>query len=128
MAVIHHSNYIRWFEEARTDFMNQLGMGIDKLEKLGIITPVLAVSCQYKSMVHFNDAVLIIPRIESYNGIKLCISYRIIDKDTKRLMTTGQSEHCFLNRKKKLISLRKNFIEIDEMLKSLAGKEIINAE
>ena len=41
MGIVNHSNYIRWFEEARTDFMEQLGMGYAEMEKEGIVSPVL---------------------------------------------------------------------------------------
>ncbi len=37
MGIIHHSNYIRWFEEARTDLMRQMGIGYDEMEGQGII-------------------------------------------------------------------------------------------
>ena len=48
MGVVHHSNYIRWMEEARVDFMNQCGLPYAKLEQRGIMMPVLSASCQYK--------------------------------------------------------------------------------
>ena len=41
MGVIHHSNYIRWFEEARIDLMRQMGIGYEEMEAQGIISPVL---------------------------------------------------------------------------------------
>ena len=31
MGITHHSNYIRWMEEARVDFMEQIGWGYDKM-------------------------------------------------------------------------------------------------
>ena len=48
MGIIHHSNYIRWFEEARTNLLDQMGFGYDQMEKLGIIVPVLEIACLYK--------------------------------------------------------------------------------
>lgn len=36
MGVVHHSNYIRWFEEARVFFMDQMGFGYDEMEKSGV--------------------------------------------------------------------------------------------
>ena len=36
MGVTHHSNYIRWMEEARVDFLEKAGLGYDKIEALGI--------------------------------------------------------------------------------------------
>ena len=45
MGIIHHSNYIRWMEEARMDMMEQMGFGYDKMEELEIISPVISVNC-----------------------------------------------------------------------------------
>ena len=107
MGIIHHSNYIRWFESARIDFMSQIGVSYRAMEEEGIISPVLAVFCEYKSMVHFDDEVLIVPKIEAYNGVKLCISYTITDKASGEIRTTGESKHCFLNKEGRPVSLKK---------------------
>ena len=48
MGITHHSNYIRWMEEARVDFLNKIGWGFDRLEDLGMISPVTEVECKYK--------------------------------------------------------------------------------
>ena len=47
MQIVHHSNYIRWMEEARIDFLRQIGWDYAKLESIGIISPVTAVNCKY---------------------------------------------------------------------------------
>ncbi|AGY82267.1 acyl-CoA thioesterase [Carnobacterium inhibens] len=107
MGIIHHSNYIRWFEEARTNLLDQMGFGYAKMEESGVIVPVLAINCIYKSMVRYNDRVYIIPKIEEFNGIRLTISYRIVDKSTGELRTTGESKHCFLNKENRPFSLKK---------------------
>ena len=41
MGIVHHSNYIRWFEEARIDWMRHCGISYREMEKQGIIVPVL---------------------------------------------------------------------------------------
>ena len=33
MGIIHHSNYIRWMEEARTDVLEQIGLPYDRSEE-----------------------------------------------------------------------------------------------
>ena len=33
MAIVHHSNYIRWFEEARLDYLEQIGLPYDEIER-----------------------------------------------------------------------------------------------
>ena len=55
MGIIHHSNYIKWMEEARMDLMEQIGLSYKQMEEMEIISPVLSVSCEYHSMVHFDE-------------------------------------------------------------------------
>ena len=55
MGIVHHSNYIRWFEEARIDLMEQMGLGYEKMEEAGIISPVLSVQADYLRMMQFGD-------------------------------------------------------------------------
>ena len=47
MQIAHHSNYIRWFEEARTSALEEAGFGYAEMEAVGIISPVLTVSAEY---------------------------------------------------------------------------------
>ena len=75
MKVVHHSNYIRWFEEARIDYMEQLGMPYEDMETNGIISPVISVEAEYLRMVKFGDTVVIEAKIKEYNGIKLTIRW-----------------------------------------------------
>ena len=105
MGIIHHSNYIKWMEEARMDLMDQIGLSYKEMEAMEIISPVLSVSCEYHSMVHFDDVVVIEPRME--------VEYRMTDKATGELRTTGTSSHCFLNRSGRPISLKRSYPEID---------------
>lgn len=107
MGIIHHSNYIRWFESARIWYMHQVGADYRQMEEMGILSPVLEVSCTYKSMVHFDDVVEVVPKIEKYNGIRMELSYQIVDKQTGELRTTGRSSHCFLDRAGRPCSLKK---------------------
>ncbi|MCI7126138.1 MAG: acyl-CoA thioesterase [Agathobaculum sp.] len=96
MGIIHHSNYIRWFEEARVDLLEQLGIGYDIFEAKGYSSPVLGVTCDYHAMVRFAETVCIETRILSYTGVKLRIGYTVRDKQTGALRCTGETRHCFL--------------------------------
>lgn len=113
MGIIHHSNYIKWMEEARMDLMEQIGLSYKEMEEMEIISPVLSISCDYHSMVHFDDTVVIQTRIIKYNGVKLEVEYRMTDKETGELRTTGRSSHCFLSRSGRPISLKRSYPELD---------------
>ena len=48
MGIVHHSNYIRYFECGRSDMMEKLGLPISEVERAGVVLPVVAVECRYK--------------------------------------------------------------------------------
>ena len=77
MGIIHHSNFIKWMEEARMNLMDQMGFSYKAMEEMEIISPVLSVKCEYKSMVHFRDTVVIEARMIDYNSVKMKVVYQI---------------------------------------------------
>lgn len=122
MAIVHHSNYIRWFESARTAYLSEMGIPYHKMEEAGIISPVLTVNCQYRQMTKFGETVTITPILASYNGVRYVVSYEIRNKKTGVLHATGETSHCFLNKDGKIVSLKKVLPETHEVLMSLVQK------
>ena len=77
MGITHHSNYIRWMEEARVDFLSQIGWEFAKLEAIGIVSPVLGVTCDYKLPTKFSDKVSIKVYVKAFKGVKLFLDYEM---------------------------------------------------
>lgn len=113
MGIVHHSNYIRWFEEARVDLLQQLGFGYDRIESEGFSSPVLEVHCQYKTMARFGDTVTISARITGYNGVRMTLHYEIRDAQTDALRCEGESKHCFMGQDGRPVSLRRSWPALD---------------
>lgn len=107
MGIVHHSNYIRWFEEARTDILEKVGMSYQVMEERGVISPVLEAHAQYKTMTHFGDTVRIRMKVKSYNGITLAIGYEVSDQNTGEIRCVGETKHCFLDRDGKILFLKR---------------------
>ena len=99
MGCVHHSNYIRWFEEARTWLMAEGGFGYDRMEALGVMSPVLKAGAEYRTMARFGETVVIETRVEQYTGTRIAFSYAVRDKATGALRCQGRTEHCFINEK-----------------------------
>ena len=123
MGVTHHSNYIRWMEDARVDFLNQIGFGYKKLEEEGIISPVIGVECDYKAPTYFDDEIEINVEVEEFKGVKLVIKYTMINTNNNEIVLTGKTKHCFIDKDNKPIILKKKYPKFDEKLKLLANKE-----
>ena len=118
MGIVHHSNYIRWFEEARDDFMLQIGCSCAELEEEGIMIPVLSVSSTYKKAFTYGDtfSVTIIPK--AFNGIKLLMEYEVRNKENGEIYNVGQSSHCFVDTNMRPILLKKQNPKLHELLGS----------
>lgn len=114
MGIIHHSNYLRWFESARIQYLKEIGINYGKCEEMGFVSPVMEVSCTYKSMVRFGDTVQIYTRFRDYTGVKFYVTYEVRDKMTGELRTIGKSKHCFTDKAGKPIALQKLYPEIHE--------------
>lgn len=115
MGITHHSNYIRWMEEARIDFLDRLGFGFDKLEADGIVSPVVKVDCAYKKTTTFGDAVTIDVCIKEFKGVKLILSYQMTNQSGDKVCE-AESVHCFLDGTGRPINLKNQFPAFYEAL------------
>lgn len=122
MGITHHANYIKWMEEARIYFLDQIGYGYAKLERDGIISPVIGVECQYKATTTFDDTVSIQVQVEEFKGVKLVIGYTMVLRETGQTVLTGKTTHCFVNPDGRPIMLKKQFPDFDQVLKKLAAE------
>ena len=120
MGIVHHSNYIRFLEEARCAFLENIDMPYSLLENLGILIPVLGVQCDFKHHVTFNDTILINVSIKSFNGARLVMQYSVTEKISGNLVLTGETKHCFTDSNLKPINLKKHFENVYEKFYSLA--------
>lgn len=118
MAIVHHSNYIRWFEEARVDWFEQMGLPFAQIEAMGIQIPVVSCAARYHVSAKFGDTVAIYLTCDTYNGVRLGVSYEVRSQTTGALLATGRSEHCFLNPEGRVLNLARKFPRVDEIFKT----------
>lgn len=127
MQIVHHSNYIRYMEEARIYLMEKMGLPYEKLEEAGIAIPTTEVNCKYKFPAKFADILEIEVYINEYTSVRMTVSYVIRNKtQDNKLVLTGETKHCFTNKEVKPISLKKYNEEMNEkFLKVLEEEEKI---
>ena len=122
MGVVHHSNYIRYLEEARVECLEALDMPFDLLEKNKITIPVLGVNCTYKHHVAFGDTIFTKTYAKEYTGVRMTIGYEITDKKNGNIVLTGETKHCFTDSNLKPINLKKHNPEFHEKFLNLLEK------
>jgi len=114
MGVTHHSNYIRFMEEARVDYLEKLGYGYDRMEREGIVSPVVGLEVAYKKTTTFPDEIYVYVKTAKCMSFKLIISYEM--KVNDEVVFTGKSSHCFLDSTGRPVSLEKSFPELYKKL------------
>ena len=98
MGVVHHSNYIRFLEEARSRWMEDLNIPMEKLENEGFTIRRLEVDCKYKHHVTSGDIIVIEPYISEFNGIRMTVNYNVTNKKTGDIVIDAFTKHCFTDR------------------------------
>ena len=123
MGVTHHSNYIRFMEEARIAFFKELGFDYVEFEKMGVFSPVVGLNnIRYKKPSTVGDVIDIEIGVKSVSGVTFIITYTMKIKDT--IIFTGESEHCLVNKDGKLLPLNnKQSAALYEKMKSLVKSE-----
>ncbi len=122
MGVVHHSNYIRYMEEARCSWLDYIGMPFSILEENEITIPVLGVNCNYKYHVTFGDTIIITLFVKEYSGVRMTVGYNIKDKKNNKIVLTGETKHCFTNKELKPINLKKHNKEFSDKFENLLEK------
>ena len=119
MGVVHHSNYIRFLEEARCFFMDVWGIPFSKFEEADLTIPVLGVNCTYKRHVTFDDTILLKVYVKDFNGVRLNICYSVVNKETGEEVIKAETKHCFTTKDLKPVNLKKVAPNFSEKFKKL---------
>ena len=117
MGIAHHANYLHWMEEARIDFMDQLGYSYAEMEGHGVFSPVRSVACEYKRPCTFNDEIAITVSIAAFSGARLVLKYVGLRGDEE--IFTATSEHAFVDEKGRILRLKRAVPELSSKIELL---------
>ena len=98
MEVIHHYNYIRWFEIGRVEFLRMVGITLGELMADGYVFPITDVSAKFLSPGRFDDVLVIETTPIALTKAKMEFDYRILRKGTDVVLVTGHTQNVFTNR------------------------------
>ena len=123
MGITHHSNYVRFMEEARLDLMDQVGLDYAAMEEKGIIIPVLDISCKYVYAVHYGDTIVITPKITKLTPVRFSLTYEIRDEKRGEIRCEATSSHAFVDTEFRPMNMKRNFPELYAVLESVVVKD-----
>ncbi len=126
MEVVHHANYIRWFEIGRVDYLRRIGITLGALMDAGYVFPITKVGAQFHAPGHFDDDLVIETTATALTKAKMAFSYRILNA-VGTVLVTGFSENVFTVRETgRITRLSKEFYEPLEaaMIAEKEGRDI----
>lgn len=109
MNVVYHSNYFVWFEVARIQLLDQLGMPYRELEAAGYFIPVLEAQASYKSPARFDDRLRVKLRVSKTPRARFRFDYTVWRDET--LLTIGHTVHAFMDASGKALRPPEPFLE-----------------
>lgn len=96
MGFVHHSNYICYYEAARSSFMRWLGVSYAEMEARGVMMPILDVQLKYHSPAFFEEELTVKLIIKELPTTRFWGCYEVYNEKGK-LINTGSTTLCFIN-------------------------------
>ena len=119
MGIVHHSRYYPWFEIGRNDFFKRSGMPYDKVEKEGILLPLIESHCNYHHGAQYGDTVIVKTSLSELSPAKIKYSYRVLRESDGILLAEGYTVHAFTTPALKCVNLRKKNPQLWDILLQL---------
>lgn len=96
MDVVYHSNYLIWFETARIQMLDQIGIPYREIEARGLFLPVLTVSAEYKRPARFDDHLEIHLFMKKKPRARMHFEYEV--RRGEEILVTGTTSHGFMDK------------------------------
>ena len=96
MGIVHHSNYIRYFECGRMAMLEEVGLPMHKIEEAGVMMPITEVECRYKVPAKLGDKLRVVTMINEMPRARLTVHTEIYNQNDQ-LLSTGSVTMGFID-------------------------------
>ena len=96
MGIVHHSNYIRYFECGRMAMLEEVGLPMHKIEETGVMMPITAVDCKYRIPAKLGDKLRIVTMINEMPRARLTVHTEIYNQEDQ-LLSSGSVTMGFID-------------------------------
>lgn len=96
MGIVHHANYLIWFELARTRFCAEAGLPYPEIEALGYLMIITQAQQNYRQSARYGDSIKVSCQLDWANKRSLQFVYRVMRGE--QLLTSGFTQHLWVKR------------------------------
>jgi acyl-CoA thioester hydrolase len=93
MGIVHHSNFLVWFETGRSDFCRARGFSYKEMEADGALMVVAETYIRYKAPAYYEDVLIIRLKIDEVRSRSIRFVYEIIRPDDDSMIAEGETLH-----------------------------------
>lgn len=90
-GVAYYANYLKYFERARTDFLEARGLSVAKILKRGTQFLVVHAEVNYRSPARYGDTLTIVSRLASSGKASITFAHVIRERSSGRLVAEGSA-------------------------------------
>ncbi len=112
MRIAHHSSYVVWMEEGRSEFMRQSGADYAEIERGGHLFAVTQLQVHYFASAHYGERVTVRTWVETLKSRQIAFGYEIVNAANGTLLVKGLSEHICINREGNVIRIPDSWREL----------------
>jgi acyl-CoA thioester hydrolase len=97
MGVAHHSNYLVWCEQARTDHMRALGASYSSMEEQGLLLPVVEVHVRFRAAARYDEVIRVKCWVREVSSRQVTFGYAVERVADSRLLATATTSLMAVN-------------------------------
>ena len=103
MGIVHHANYLIWFEAGRSDLCRAKGFSYKDMEEQDNALMVVAESyCRYKSPAFYEDVLTIRTKVSEMRSRSLRFIYEVYRASDDTVLAEGESLHLVTDHNKRV--------------------------
>ncbi len=101
-GVVYYANYLKYFERARTHYLEERGCSVAELIDQGTEFRVTHAELTYRSAARYGEDLKVVTTLSANRRISLTFSHRIQEDKTSRLVVEGSATLVAVNSEGKI--------------------------
>lgn len=97
MGIVHHSNYVKYYEAARWELFRSIGISYNSLEEAGYMLPVIQMHFRFIKSAHYDDLLTVRTTLKAIKGVRLWFAYKLYNEEGD-LINEAETELAFVSR------------------------------
>ena len=87
MGIVHHSNYVKFFEVARTEWLRAMGITYAEMERRGVMMPIVDVAVKYRNPALYDELISVTAFVDEAPMARMTFRYEVRGEDGREIAT-----------------------------------------